>query len=311
MREIIDFIISNEKEEIYIQKRSKKSNSYPDTWELPGGKLENDETHSECIKRELKEELNLELESIYDLIYTSDLSLERGDFRYFVYYIRVKDWDNFRLEENKATEFKWINNNEIEFLNVKRHDNKVSPLYIAVIKFFQENIIRKSKIAYHFKEIMNCLNIKENESNLKTPIRVAKMYYDEIFYGLNINNFPEITVYKNEFTYSEAVEIKDIDINSICEHHFMPFTGKARIKYIPSKNIIGLSKINRIVDFFCRKPQLQERLTVEIFNKLKEILQTEDLYIEIQAEHFCVKFRGVKQSSLVITERGSGILKKI
>lgn len=303
--EIIDFIISNEKEEVYIQKRSKDSNSYPNTWELPGGKVEKGEDHAECIKRELKEELNLELESVYDLIFESDLSLEKGDFKYFVYYIKINNWNNFKLEKDKATEFKWINKNELEILNIKRHDNKVSPLYLAVLKFFKEDVIKKERISYHFKQIMKCLNIKETESTIKTPKRVAKMFCEEIFYGLCEEKFPEITLYNidKDLNYDEIIEINNIEVNSFCEHHFLPFCGTAKIRYIPNKKIIGLSKINRIVDFYCRKPQLQEKLTIEIFNKLKEILDTNKLSVEIEAQHFCIKFRGIKQNSVVKTSK--------
>ena len=170
------------------------------------------------------------------------------------------------------------------------------------------NLLKIKKISKHFGEIMKVLGLDLNNPSLsKTPDRVAKMYVEEIFKGLDINNFPAISTFPDEMNYQGLVQVNDIKIHSVCEHHFVPFIGVAKVAYICKDKMIGLSKINRVVDFYCRKPQVQEKLTQEIFNKLKELLNTEDIAIEITAEHFCVKLRGIKdQNSKTITRKLGG-----
>ncbi len=140
---IVDFIITNQtRDKIYIQKRSSTRKSYSNTWELAGGMMEMNEVFKTCIKRELKEELNLELLQINDLIHESECVINNKKCGYSVFYIEVLGWDNFKLEEGKADEFKWICKDEIEILNIKREDGKISPVYEAVVKFFdlQSNV---------------------------------------------------------------------------------------------------------------------------------------------------------------------------
>jgi GTP cyclohydrolase I len=153
-------------------------------------------------------------------------------------------------------------------------------------------------ITYHFKKIMETLGLDLEDDSLKeTPKRVAKMYVKEIFSGLDPNAFPAISLFKNTYQYSEMLLEKDIQVYSCCEHHFIPFVGKAHVAYFPGEKVIGLSKLNRIVKYFARRPQVQERLTMDIANSLKRILQTEDIAVVIEAKHFCVAARGVEDSN--------------
>jgi GTP cyclohydrolase I len=144
----------------------------------------------------------------------------------------------------------------------------------------------------HFFGIMETLGLDMSNDSLKeTPQRVAKMFVHEVFSGLDESHKPHIAVFDNAFNYDEMILIKDIKVFSFCEHHFLPFTGKAYVGYIPNKKVIGLSKISRIVDFYARKPQIQERLTEEIFTHLSEILETDSLIIVINAVHHCMVMR--------------------
>lgn len=148
-----------------------------------------------------------------------------------------------------------------------------------------------------------------DDSLCETPKRVAKMYCQEIFTGLNYNNFPAATVVENKMKYDEMIAGK-ASIMSLCEHHFVPFVGHAHIAYIPNTKILGLSKFNRIADFFSRRPQIQERLTEQIHATLCMLLETEDVAVVIRAEHFCVKLRGVKDSiSSTVTSKLAGRFK--
>lgn len=146
------------------------------------------------------------------------------------------------------------------------------------------------------EKIMDALRLDRKDDSLAdTPKRVAKMYRDELFYGLDYNNFPKTTVFENKGEYDELLATT-VTLNSFCEHHFLPFIGRAHCAYIPGDKFVGLSKFNRIVDFFARRPQVQERLTKQISAALQLILGTEDVAVVIQAEHYCVKIRGVKDS---------------
>ena len=166
---------------------------------------------------------------------------------------------------------------------------------------------KKETIAKHFAIIMDTLGLDTtNDSLQKTPERVAKMYVDELFSGLDPKNFPEINTFDNDADYHGPVTVRDITVQSFCEHHFLPFLGTAKVSYIPNAKIIGLSKLNRIVQHFARKPQVQERLTQEIYEKLVEILGTEDVAISITADHFCVKLRGVQDQNSTTTTRRLG-----
>lgn len=156
---------------------------------------------------------------------------------------------------------------------------------------------KKDAIEIHFAEIMKVLGLDLNDDSLsETPKRVAKMYVDEIFYGLDYKNFPKLTVIDNKMIYDEMITEFNITVNSTCEHHFIPIIGFAHISYIPNKKVIGLSKMNRIVDFYSRRPQVQERLTKQIAEKLKEVLEVDNVAVVIDAVHTCVKTRGIKDS---------------
>jgi GTP cyclohydrolase I len=163
-----------------------------------------------------------------------------------------------------------------------------------------------------FKDIMEIMGLDLKDDSLQgTPHRVAKMFIKEIFYGLNPDNKSNISVFENKFNYGEMLVEKNINMNSTCEHHFLPIVGKAHVAYISSGEVIGLSKINRIVDYYARRPQVQERLTVQIANELKSILKTEDVAILIDAKHMCVSSRGIQdESSSTVTAEYSGEFKK-
>lgn len=162
-----------------------------------------------------------------------------------------------------------------------------------------------------FRDIMNIMGLDLNDDSLNgTPYRVAKMFVKEIFYGLNPENKPKISVFENKFRYGEMLVEKNINMNSTCEHHFLPIVGKAHVAYISSGEVIGLSKINRIVDYYARRPQVQERLTVQIANELKQILKTDDVAVVIDAKHLCVSSRGIQdESSSTVTAEYSGKFK--
>ena len=162
-----------------------------------------------------------------------------------------------------------------------------------------------------FREIMDVLGLDLKDDSLNgTPHRVAKMFVKEIFSGLNPENKPKISVFENKFKYGEMLVEKNINLNSTCEHHFLPIVGKAHVAYVSSGQVIGLSKINRVVDYFARRPQVQERLTVQISNELKRILKTEDVAVIIDAKHLCVSSRGIQdEGSSTITAEYGGVFK--
>lgn len=171
---------------------------------------------------------------------------------------------------------------------------------------------KKEKITALFTEIMETLGLDLTDDSLReTPHRVAKMYVDEIFYGLETEKFPKITIVENKFDYDHAVIEINIVTNSHCEHHFVPIIGKTHIAYIPNKKVLGLSKLNRIVDYFAKRPQIQERLTLQIHQALVNILETEDVAVVTDAMHACVKTRGVKDvTSMTRTSKLSGAFKQ-
>jgi len=163
-------------------------------------------------------------------------------------------------------------------------------------------------IEKHFTSILNILGLDLNDDSLKdTPKRVAKMYVNEIFSGLNPANKPAITLFKNQYRYNQMLVEKNIAVYSNCEHHFVPIVGKAHIAYISNGVVIGLSKLNRIVQYCSQRPQVQERLTVQIANEIKEALKTEDVAVVIDAYHHCVSSRGIKDiGSATVTAEYSG-----
>ncbi|MES9972020.1 MAG: GTP cyclohydrolase I FolE [Candidatus Thiodiazotropha sp.] len=147
-------------------------------------------------------------------------------------------------------------------------------------------------------DVVRTLGLDLNDDSLmETPHRIAKMYVSEIFSGLDYRQFPKLALIENKMGSDEMIQVRDIELTSTCEHHFVTIDGKASVAYVPGENIIGLSKINRIVRFFSQRPQVQERLTRQILVSLQTLLQTEDVAVRIDATHYCVKSRGVVDSS--------------
>jgi GTP cyclohydrolase I len=166
-------------------------------------------------------------------------------------------------------------------------------------------------ISGHFNSILNILGLDLTDDSLKeTPKRIAKMYVKEIFSGLNPANKPEPTLFENNYQYNQMLVEKNISVFSNCEHHFVPITGKAHVAYISNGKVIGLSKLNRIVQYFSQRPQVQERLTIQIAEEIKNVLQTDDVAVMIDASHHCVSSRGIRDiSSTTITTEFSGKFK--
>ncbi|MEC8616235.1 MAG: GTP cyclohydrolase I FolE [Bacteroidota bacterium] len=159
-----------------------------------------------------------------------------------------------------------------------------------------------SKIQTHFSNIMEELGLDLSDDSLSgTPYRFAKMYVKELFYGLNPKNRPKLSTFENKYGYNKMLIEQNINIDSSCEHHFLPIVGQAHIGYIPKKKVIGLSKINRLVDYYAHRPQVQERLCIQILKDLQETLETEDVIIVINAKHMCVSSRGIKDKSSLTT----------
>ncbi|EAR93529.1 GTP cyclohydrolase I (macronuclear) [Tetrahymena thermophila SB210] len=167
-----------------------------------------------------------------------------------------------------------------------------NPISNSVNIYSNEEKIKK--IEECFTEILNMLSLDQTDDSIcDTPSRVAKMYINEMFQGLDYANFPDMTTIDNKMEYNEMVQIQDIALTTTCEHHFITFDGFATVAYIPKDKVLGLSKINRLVRFFSKRPQVQERLTKQILVALQTIVETEDVAVHINAVHFCVKARGV------------------
>lgn len=154
------------------------------------------------------------------------------------------------------------------------------------------------EIAYYFSKIMNTLGLDlTDESLVNTPNRVAKMYVKEVFSGLDPNNKPEISVFLNNYGYKNMLVEKNITLYTNCEHHFVPIIGKVHVAYLPKDFVLGLSKINRLVQYYAQRPQVQERLTVQIMEGLQETLQNKDVAVYIEADHLCVSSRGIRDTN--------------
>ncbi len=168
---------------------------------------------------------------------------------------------------------------------------------------------KKDKISGLFAQIMDVMGLDLDDDSLKgTPNRVAKMYIDEIFSGLNPANKPKVALFDNKYQYNQMLVEKNITFYSNCEHHFVPIIGKAHIAYISSGKVIGLSKLNRIVQFYAKRPQVQERLTNQIAAELTQILDTKDVAVIIDAKHLCVSSRGIKDdTSATVTSFYGGV----
>lgn len=179
---------------------------------------------------------------------------------------------------------------------------------------FQHSMDRKDKIAEiekSFSHIMQVLGLDlEDDSLCDTPKRVAKMYVNEIFWGLDYDAFPKCTTVDNKMKYDEMVIERNVNVQSNCEHHFVVIDGLATVAYIPKEKVLGLSKINRIVEYFSKRPQIQERLTEQIYHALQFILETDNIAVVIDAQHYCVKSRGVEDTgSSTVTSKLGGCFK--
>lgn len=188
-----------------------------------------------------------------------------------------------------------LTNAQISRYKVKKWLSKVTPT-----PFLSNNLSDKAKISRitkHMTSILKTLGVDLKDDSLKdTPKRVAKMFVLELFAGLKEENFPKITTIENKMNSQQTIAVKDIRTISVCEHHFVTIDGLATVSYLPKEKIIGLSKINRIVDYFSRRPQVQERLTIQIADCLEQILETKDIAVHIRAKHYCVISRGVKDT---------------
>ncbi len=167
------------------------------------------------------------------------------------------------------------------------------------------------KIEQHFTSIMQTLGLDlTDDSLIETPKRVAKMYVNEIFWGLDYEAFPKCTTVENKMKYDEMVIERNINVQSNCEHHFVVIDGVATVGYIPKQKVLGLSKINRIVEYFSKRPQIQERLTEQIYYALQYILDTDNIGVVLDAQHYCVKSRGVEDvGSSTVTSKLGGCFK--
>ena len=167
---------------------------------------------------------------------------------------------------------------------------------------------KMEKIEDNFNQILDILGLdRRDDSLIDTPKRIAKMYVNEIFWGLDYEAFPKATVVENKMKYNEMVIVKNISVQSNCEHHFVVIDGLASVAYVPKEKVLGLSKINRIVEYFAKRPQIQERLTEQVYHALSFILETDDVAVMIDAQHYCVKSRGVEDTgSSTITSRLGG-----
>jgi len=190
-------------------------------------------------------------------------------------------------------------------------DQHISNSYETPLRKDAFDISNEEKIriiSKHFREIMNTLGMDLADDSLNgTPGRVAKMFVKEIFSGIDPKNRPAIALFENKYRYNQMLVEKNITLYSNCEHHFVPIVGKAHVAYISSGKVIGLSKLNRLVQYYSQRPQVQERLTMQIANELKSILQTEDVAVVIDAVHLCVSSRGIKDAnSSTVTAHYSG-----
>ena len=200
-----------------------------------------------------------------------------------------------------------INFNDADEIG-EMHASNASDTPMHERAFELEDDEKIARISEHFSSIMDLLGLDLRDDSLRgTPKRVAKMYVQEIFRGLNPENKPSVTTFENKYNYRRLVIERNIPLQSTCEHHFQPIFGVAHVAYIPNGRVIGLSKLNRIVDFYARRPQVQERLTVQVVEELKRLLHTEDVAVYIDARHMCVQARGVEHhGASTITAEYSG-----
>lgn len=208
----------------------------------------------------------------------------------------------------------------MEKLRIKIEHEELGDMHVSTSRetpirpdaFVLSNSEKIALIEKNFREIMLTLGLDlEDDSLSGTPYRVAKMYVEEIFSGLDPKNKPDVKLFENKYNYSEMLVEKNITLYSNCEHHFVPIIGKAHVAYISNGKVIGLSKINRIVKYFSKRPQVQERLTVQIADYLSEVLNTESVAVIIDATHLCVSSRGIEDlNSATVTSEFRGKFKE-
>lgn len=210
------------------------------------------------------------------------------------------------MKDDKEKDLKKSELNNLSFEEIG--EEHVSDSYTTPLRadaFEKDDQLKVELVQKHFEEILNILGLDLNDDSLKgTPYRVAKMYVEEIFKGLNPENKPKLSLFENKYQYNQMLVEKNIKVHSHCEHHFLPIEGKAHVAYIPNDKVIGLSKINRLVEYFAKRPQVQERLTKQIADALSEALETDDVAVVIEANHMCVRARGIQDvgSSTVTSE---------
>ncbi len=197
-----------------------------------------------------------------------------------------------------------INNEKLELSNLmidEMGDNHISTSIDTPLRedaFDMSDAEKEVEIEKHFRSIMEIMGLDLTDDSLQgTPKRVAKMYIQEIFSGLNPANKPSVALFENKYKYNEMLIEKNISFYSNCEHHFVPIIGKAHVAYISNGKVIGLSKLNRLVQYYAKRPQVQERLTVQIGKELQKIMETEDIAVIIDAKHLCVASRGVEDDT--------------
>ncbi|MBQ4822870.1 GTP cyclohydrolase I FolE [Aquimarina sp. MMG016] len=193
------------------------------------------------------------------------------------------------------------NQNEIELIG-DAHISSSTETPLRADAFDTSDDEKIKNIQYHFAEIMKELGLDLTDDSLSgTPYRFAKMYVKELFYGLDPKNRPRTSTFENKYKYQKILVEQNINIDSSCEHHFLPIVGTAHVGYIPKDKVIGLSKINRLVDYYAHRPQVQERLCLQILKDLQETLETKDVIVVVNAKHLCVSSRGIKDKSSFTT----------
>lgn len=212
------------------------------------------------------------------------------------------------MNTNNTTQDRVLSEEELFDLFGDEHIGTSAETPLRADAFDLTDAEKINKIETHFREIMLTLGLDLNDDSLKgTPKRVAKMYVQEIFKGLNPANKPSVALFENKYKYNQMLVEKNITLYSNCEHHFVPIIGVAHVAYIAKDKVIGLSKLNRIVQYFAQRPQVQERLTIQIANELKALLGVEDVAVVIDARHLCVSSRGIKDvNSSTVTAEYSG-----
>jgi GTP cyclohydrolase I len=194
-----------------------------------------------------------------------------------------------------------MSKHKIEFIGDQHISTSVeTPMRADAFELSDDEKIQT--IQQHFKGIMEALGLDLKDDSLSgTPYRFAKMYVKELFYGLNPKHKPKLSVFDNIYGYKKMLVEQNITIDSSCEHHFLPITGQAHIAYIPKDKVVGLSKINRLVDYYAHRPQVQERLSLQILKDLQQALGTEDVIVMVSAKHLCVSARGIKDKNSFTT----------